>query len=133
MPSFIVGCSGAEYGRIEYGGLPACVRPLRCAGSSDPVSAPTLVHGAADDKAADVDPFPKWFTQFLNDRQTRKPQGTDHHVEALTAIAEALAKAGDVEHADTIVRSTLADDTATEDQALTPYKRWHGSPLNAAT
>jgi hypothetical protein len=31
------------------------------------------VHGDPNTAAVDVDPFPDWFTDFLNDRQTRKP------------------------------------------------------------
>jgi integrase/recombinase XerC len=31
------------------------------------------VRGDAVTEVADVDPFPEWFTMFLNDRQTRKP------------------------------------------------------------
>ena len=37
----------------------------------DPVS--PLVRLNAKTVAAELDPFPEWFTQFLNDRQTRKP------------------------------------------------------------
>jgi integrase/recombinase XerC len=33
----------------------------------------SLIHGDPDTAAAEVDPFPGWFTNFLNDRQTRKP------------------------------------------------------------
>ena len=40
---------------------------------SDPDSARRSVRGGADTAAAEVDPIPTWFTQFLNDRQTRKP------------------------------------------------------------
>jgi site-specific recombinase XerC len=31
------------------------------------------VRGDADTAAADIDSVPEWFSQFLNDRQTRKP------------------------------------------------------------
>jgi integrase/recombinase XerC len=39
--------------------------------TSDLVAAPVRLD--AETEAAEVDPFPQWFTQFLNDRQTRKP------------------------------------------------------------
>jgi integrase/recombinase XerC len=38
---------------------------------SDPV--PLSVRRGANTAAADVTPFPDWFSEFLNDRQTRKP------------------------------------------------------------
>jgi integrase/recombinase XerC len=41
--------------------------------SDDPDPAPPRVRVDAEPEAAEVDPFPQWFTQFLNDRQTRKP------------------------------------------------------------
>jgi hypothetical protein len=41
--------------------------------SDDPDPAPPRVRVDAEPEAAQVDPFPQWFTQFLNDRQTRKP------------------------------------------------------------
>lgn len=41
--------------------------------SDDPDPAPPRVRVDAEPAAAEVDPFPQWFTQFLNDRQTRKP------------------------------------------------------------
>jgi len=36
-------------------------------------SAPTPVRRDAETEVADTDLFPEWFSQFLNDRQTRKP------------------------------------------------------------
>ncbi len=39
----------------------------------DSASARPSVRGVANTAAAEVDPFPDWFTNFLNDRQTRKP------------------------------------------------------------
>ena len=39
----------------------------------DPGSPAPAVRGDADTAAAEVGPFPEWFSQFLNDRQTRKP------------------------------------------------------------
>ena len=38
-------------------------------------SAPTPVRRDAETEVADTDLFPEWFSQFLNDRQTRKPSG----------------------------------------------------------
>jgi len=38
-----------------------------------PASAPGSVRGDASTNAAEVDENPEWFSQFLNDRQTRKP------------------------------------------------------------
>jgi integrase/recombinase XerC len=40
---------------------------------SDPGFPTASVRFGADSEAAEVDPIPDWFTQFLNDRQTRKP------------------------------------------------------------
>jgi integrase/recombinase XerC len=34
------------------------------------------VHGDPNTAAAEVDPFPGWFSDFLNDRQTRKLRHT---------------------------------------------------------
>ena len=39
----------------------------------DPGYPTSSARGDANTAAAVVDPFPEWFTQFLNDRQTRKP------------------------------------------------------------
>jgi hypothetical protein len=39
----------------------------------DSASARPSVRGDANTEAAVVDPIPDWFSQFLNDRQTRKP------------------------------------------------------------
>jgi integrase/recombinase XerC len=39
----------------------------------DSASARPSVRGDADTEAAEVDEIPEWFSQFLNDRQTRKP------------------------------------------------------------
>jgi integrase/recombinase XerC len=39
----------------------------------DPGSPTSSAGGDANTAAAEVDPFPEWFTDFLNDRQTRKP------------------------------------------------------------
>src|SRR4051794_23069380 len=39
----------------------------------DPGSPTSSARGDANTAAAEVDPFPEWFTDFLNDRQTRKP------------------------------------------------------------
>ena len=39
----------------------------------DSASARPSVRGDANTEAAEVDPIPEWFSQFLNDRQTRKP------------------------------------------------------------
>ena len=36
-------------------------------------AAPHPIRLNAEPEAAKVDPFPEWFLQFLNDRQTRKP------------------------------------------------------------
>ena len=36
-------------------------------------SAPTPVGRDGEAEVADTDLFPEWFSQFLNDRQTRKP------------------------------------------------------------
>jgi integrase/recombinase XerC len=45
-----------------------------CLGVPDsPAPAQSSVHGDPGNAAAQVDPFPDWFTQFLNDRQARKP------------------------------------------------------------
>ena len=41
--------------------------------SLDPGSAGPSVSGDANTEAPEIDPFPNWFSQFLNDRQTRKP------------------------------------------------------------
>jgi integrase/recombinase XerC len=41
--------------------------------SPNPASAPPSVRGDADIELAEVDSIPEWFSQFLNDRQTRKP------------------------------------------------------------
>lgn len=38
-----------------------------------PAPARSSVHGDPNTAAAEVDPFPDWFNDFLNDRQTRKP------------------------------------------------------------
>ena len=38
-----------------------------------PTSLAAPVRLDAETEAAEVDPFPEWFSQFLNDRQTRKP------------------------------------------------------------
>ena len=38
-----------------------------------PALPPTPAPTGAAAEAADADSFPHWFTQFLNDRQTRKP------------------------------------------------------------
>ena len=40
---------------------------------SDPGSPTASVRFGADTAAAEVDPIPEWFSQFLNGRQTRKP------------------------------------------------------------
>jgi site-specific recombinase XerD len=47
---------------------------------SDPGSPTASVRFGADTEAAEVDPIPEWFSQFLNDRQTRKPSA--HTVKA---------------------------------------------------
>jgi integrase/recombinase XerC len=48
------------------------LRPLRCSIPIHPRC--RRARFAGDDPVpADVDPFPQWFSQFLNDRQTRKP------------------------------------------------------------
>ena len=39
----------------------------------DSASARPSVRDDANTEAAEVDPIPEWFSQFLNDRQTRKP------------------------------------------------------------
>jgi site-specific recombinase XerD len=38
-----------------------------------PAPARSSVHGDPNTAAAEVDPFPEWFIQFLDGRQTRKP------------------------------------------------------------
>jgi integrase/recombinase XerC len=38
-----------------------------------PAPARSSVHRDPNSAAAEIDPFPDWFTDFLNDRQTRKP------------------------------------------------------------
>jgi integrase/recombinase XerC len=46
----------------------------RCRAAPDhPDSVPPPIRLDAKTELADVDPFPVWFKQFLNDRQTRKP------------------------------------------------------------
>ncbi len=40
---------------------------------SDPGSPTASACFGADTEAAEIDPIPEWFSQFLNDRQTRKP------------------------------------------------------------
>jgi hypothetical protein len=39
----------------------------------NPGSATPSVRGEPETTGAEVDPIPEWFSQFLNDRQTRKP------------------------------------------------------------
>src|SRR5574340_302494 len=39
----------------------------------NPGSASPVARDDADTETSDVDPYPQWFTRFLNDRQTRKP------------------------------------------------------------
>ena len=46
-----------------------CTVPYRSA----PGFAPPSARGNADTAAAEIDQIPEWFSQFLNDRQTRKP------------------------------------------------------------
>jgi integrase/recombinase XerC len=41
--------------------------------SDIPAPSRSSVHADPNTAAAEVDPIPKWFSQFLNDRQTRKP------------------------------------------------------------
>jgi integrase/recombinase XerC len=41
--------------------------------SPKPVAAPAPPLAVDAPGSADIDPFPEWFSQFLNDRQTRKP------------------------------------------------------------
>lgn len=57
------------------------------------------VHGGPNAAAAEVDPLPDWFTDFLNDRQTRKPSA--HTMKAyrqdFIAIARLVA-GGDPSH-----------------------------------
>jgi hypothetical protein len=57
---------------------------------------PPSVHRDADTEAADGDPFPGWFSHFLNVRQTRKPSA--HTMKAyrrdFLAIATLLTNGG---------------------------------------
>jgi len=59
---------------------------------SDPGSPTSSVRFGADTEAAEVDPIREWFTQFLNDRATRKP--SVHTMKAyrqdFTAVADLL-------------------------------------------
>jgi hypothetical protein len=50
------------------------------------------VRVAAELAAAKVAPFPQWFTQFLNDRQTRKPSA--HTMKAYRQDFVAIAVLG---------------------------------------
>ena len=64
---------------------------------SESVSPPPSCPVASDDPAStNVDPFPNWFLEFLNDRQTRKPSA--HTMKAYRqdyiAIATLVANAG---------------------------------------
>ena len=56
-------------------------------------SAPTPVRRDVETEVADTDLFPEWFSQFLNDRQTRKP--STHTLKAyrpdLIAVATSVA------------------------------------------
>jgi integrase/recombinase XerC len=59
---------------------------------SDSVSPPPVV--GDDPESTNVDPFPNWFSEFLNDRQTRKPSA--HTMKAyrqdFTSIAKLVTK-----------------------------------------
>ena len=63
-----------------------------------PDSAPHLVPYDAETAAAEADPIPEWFIEFLNDRQTRKPSA--HTMKAyrqdFVAIARPLDNSGRV-------------------------------------
>jgi hypothetical protein len=50
-----------------------------------PASAPTPAPTGDAVEPADVASFPNWFTQFLNDRQTRKPSA--HTIKATARIS----------------------------------------------
>jgi integrase/recombinase XerC len=56
-------------------------------------SAPTPVRRDAETEVADTDLFPEWFSQFLNDRQTRKPSahGMKAYRQDFIAIATLVA------------------------------------------
>jgi hypothetical protein len=54
----------------------------------DPASPP--VPRDAETAAAEVDPFPEWFIQFLHDRRTRKPSA--HTMKAYRQDFTSIAK-----------------------------------------
>jgi len=62
---------------------------------SDPGSPTSSVRFGADTAAAEVDPFPNWFSQFLNGRQTRKPSAHTMKAYRQDFIAIATLIAGD--------------------------------------
>ena len=62
---------------------------------SDPGSPTSSVRLGADTAAAEVDPFPNWFSQFLNGRQTRKLSAHTMKAYRQDFIAIATLIAGD--------------------------------------
>jgi integrase/recombinase XerC len=57
-------------------------------------SARPSVQGDAEVEAAGVDPLPEWFSQFLNDRQTRKPSAHTMKAYRQDVIAIAMLVTG---------------------------------------